>query len=881
VTEPPRWRRYLRLVRPNVPADVDDELRFHIDMRVERNIALGMSADEARREALQRFGDVALVRATLVEHDKRRQDAEGRRELVDDLAQDIRFGWRSLRRAPAFAVAATLTLALGIGANAAIFSIVNAVVLRPLPYARPHELVSIGRGSGGEFLGLRERLRSYTQIAAYVGQTHPIDDGREALRVEGAAITTNLLAMLGVSPLLGRAFTEEEGRHGSNNVLLLSHGLWQRQFGASPDVIGKRLLVEGAPHTVIGVMPPGFRFPTRDAQYWQPYAFNPANIGYHWGVGGIRFVGRLAPGVTRARAERELREVWPALRTLNPLWQPGPDYRRDATVTALQDDVVGSAGATLWVLFGCVVMVLLIGCVNVANLLLARATARQRELSVRAALGGGRARLIRQLVTESLLLAAIGAALGVGFAYLAVRWLVAVMPAGVPRAEEIAVNGPVLLFTSLVAVLTGLLFGIFPAVRATNAARLSVAGSWRRATASVSHQRVSSLLVASQMALAVVLVIVAGLLVRSFTAVLTVDPGFRTEQVVAARVSPPGSSYEDPTRLTALYATILERVAAIPGVRSAAGVDKLPLAQTVWGLAARVEGQFEDAMRGPLPVIDHFQMVTPQYFETMGMPVRGRVFTEADREGQVPVAIVSESVARRFWPNSDAIGKRIGYPFPSPWMTIVGVVPDTKQDSLTDTTAMSAYVPWWQRTRMSGSELWVVARSDGDPSALGGMIRRIVRDVDRSVPVSDVRTMDAVLAGSLQKTRFTVSLVGAFAAAAVLLGAVGIYGVMSYVVGQRTQEIGVRMALGASGFRVLALVLGRAAKLALAGAAAGLLAALAGTRSLGALLHGISPTDPLTFAAVPILFLIVAVLASYAPAIRATRADPVRALRAD
>jgi putative ABC transport system permease protein len=883
VNDDPRWRRYLRFARPNVAADVDDELRFHVEMRVERNIALGMSADEARREALKRFGDVTSVRDALVEHDKRKQDAEGRRELMADLAQDVRFGWRSLRRAPAFAIAATLTLALGIGANAAIFSVVNAVVLRPLPYARPHELMSLrgGNRSAGELLALRERLRSFSQLAAYVGQTHPIDDGRDALRVEGAAITTNLLATLGVSPIIGRGFTEEEGRYGNNAVLLLSHGLWQRRFGGARDVMGKRVLVEGAPHTVIGVMPADFRFPTKDAQYWQPYAFNPANLGYHWAIPGKTFIGRLAPGVTQSQAQAELRDVWPTLRNLNPLWQPGPDYAREAAVTPLQDYVVGSARELLWILFACVVLVLLIGCVNVANLLLARATARQRELAVRAALGGGRARLIRQLVTESLLLSGLGAAFGIGFAYLAVQWLVAVMPAGVPRADEIAVNGSVLLFTALVAVLTGVLFGIIPAVRATSSGGMIIAGSGRRATAGGSHQRVSGLLVSAEMALAVVLVIAATLLVRSFTALRTIEPGFRTTHVVAARVSPPASSYNELPRSTALYTAILERIAAIPGVQSVAAVDKLPLAQSVWGLATRVEGQFDDATRS-LPVIDHFQVVTPRYFETMGIPVRGRAFTEADRPGQIPVAIVSESVARRFWPNSDAIGKRVGYPVRSPWMTIVGVVADTKQDSLTDTTSMSIYVPWQQRrTGVSGTEMWVVARSTGDPSALGNTIRRIVQDVDRSVPVSDVRTMNAVLSGSLQKARFTVLLVGGFGAAALLLGAVGIYGVMSYVVAQRTQEMGVRLALGAPPFGVIALVVGRAARLALAGAAVGLVGALFGTRSLGALLYGISATDPATFVAVPMLFLLVAVLASYAPALRATRTDPVRALRAE
>lgn len=688
----PRWRRYLRFARPNVAADVDEELAFHVAMREQWNLSLGMNAEDARRDALRRFGDVDLVRDALVDHDKRKQNAEGRREFMSDFMQDARFGWRSLRRAPGFAVAAILTIALGIGANAAIFSVVDAILLRPLPFVRPQELVSIGMGSGGEFNALTERLKSFSHIAAYVTQTHPIDDGQEATRVEGAAITTNLLTALGVSPLLGRGFTDEEGRVGTNNVLLLGHGIWQRKFGGAADVIGKRVLVEGLPFTVVGVMPPGFQFPNNVAQYWQPYAFNPSNVGFYWAVGGISFIGRVAPSMTLAQAQGEVREVWPTLRRLNPLWDPGADYRRDVQVARLQDDMVGSTGRVVWILFGCVLAVLLVGCVNVANLLLARATARERELSVRAALGGGRGRLIRQLVTESLLLSTLGAVLGIALAFLAVRWFVAVMPSGIPRAHEIAVNGSVVGFTGVVAVATGLLFGIIPALRATDGGRKGDAGLGRRVTAGAQHHRVSGFLVAAEMALAVLLVIGAALLARSFSALRNVAPGFQTTQVIAARITPPGGRYQDVTRVSQLYATILERMAAIPGVRSVAAVDKLPLAQSIWGVAVRIEGQFEDATR-PLPDVNHWQMVTPAYFETMGMPVRGRGFSEADRADQQPVAIVSESVARRFWPRGDAIGKRIGYPYESPWMTIVGIVPDTRQDSLRDTTSMSMYVP--------------------------------------------------------------------------------------------------------------------------------------------------------------------------------------------
>lgn len=882
MSDVPRWRRYLRFARPNVAADVDEELQFHINMRVERNLALGMSAEDARRDALVRFGDVALVKDALVQHDSRKQAAAGRREYLMDFVQDLRFGWRSLRSAPAFALAAILTLALGIGANAAIFSVVDAIILRPLPFAQPERLVSIGQGSGGEFVALRERLRSVSGLAAYVGQTHPIDDGEEALRVEGVAITSNLLKLLGVAPLLGRDFTEADAQPGNNTVLLISHSLWQQRFGGSPDVIGKRTTVEGTPFTIIGVMPPEFHFPDKSAQYWQPYAFDLTNVGFHWAVGGKAFIGRLAHGVSLAQAQRDVRDVWPSLRRLNPLWDPGPEYGRNARVVPLQHEVVGDAGRVVWILFGCVLVVLLVGCVNVANLLLARATARERELSVRAALGGGRGRLVRQLVTESLLLSSLGAALGIGVALVAVRWMVTVLPDGVPRAHEITVNGPVLLFTAAIAVVTGILFGAIPAFRAMGAAGALGGITGGRTTRGVQHQRVSGALVVAELALAVLLVIGAGLLLRSFAAVRNIAPGFNTTHVVAARITPPGTTYRvDMARVTSLYTSIVDRLSAMPGVQSAATVDKLPLAQRVWGLAARIEGQYEDASK-LLPEIDHWQMVTPRYFETMGIPLqRGRMFGDADRADQPPVAIVSSSVARRFWPNAEPIGKRVGYPYNSTWITIVGVVPDTKQDSLRDTTALSMYVPLQQRTRMSGSEMWVVARSTLDPGQVGDAIRSIVRDVDRTVPVSDIRTLDAVVARSMQKEQFTVVLVGGFALAALLLGAVGIYGVMSYLVSQRTREMGVRMALGAHPSDVIGLVVGRAARLAAAGAILGIVAALVTTRSLRALLYGVSASDPLTYASVAALFVVIAVLASYAPALRATRVDPVRTLRAE
>lgn len=882
MSDTPRWRRYLRLVRPNIAADVDDELEFHVAMRVERNLALGMSPDDARRDAQQRFGDLSRVRKELVVHDARRQRSEGRREYLLDCVQDLRFGIRALRRAPGFALAATLTLALGIGANAAIFSVVHAIVIRPLPYAKPEELVSVGTGSGGEFLALRERLRSFAQIGAWVEQTHPIEIGDETLRVEGAAVTANLIPMLGVTPSLGRGFLDEEAQKLRNNVLLISDAMWRSSFSAAADVVGKRVLVEGVPHTIVGVMPNDFHFPAVTTQYWQPGAFDPSNIGGTWGVGDKNFVARLSPGVSLARARREVREVWPTLRHLNPLWDPGPDYRRDAAPKPLQDNVVGTAGRLLWILLGCVLLVLLVGCVNVANLLLARATARERELAVRAALGGGRGRLIRQLVTESLLLSIIGASLGIALAVGAVHWLVASMPSGIPRAEEIAVNGTVVTFTAVVAVLTGILFGIIPALRATRlGSSASTVSIGRRTSAGAQHHRVSGVLVTAEVAFAVLLVVCATLLVRSFSAMRSVQLGFDPSHVIAARVTPPQGSYRDSNRVTALYDALRQRLTVLPNVRSVGVSDKLPFAQVVWGIALRVQGQYEDNKHA-LPAIGHYLQVTPGYFQAMQIPIlRGRDFTDADRSGQPYVAIVSQSVARRYWPNGDAVGQRIGAPWDSPWLTVIGVVPDTKQDSLRDTSTTSVYSPWAQSTLRYQSEMWVVVRSTGEPMPLAASIRSVVRDLDRCVAVSDIRTMDTILSDSVQKTRFTVLLVGAFALAALLLGAIGIYGVMSYLVGQRMQEMGIRIALGASASGVIALVVARAARLAAVGACIGLLTALFATRWLGVLLYGISATDPLTFVFVPVLFLGVAVLASYAPAYRATRVDPVRALRAE
>lgn len=877
----PRWRRYLRFVRPDVRADVDEELSFHIDSRIEQNIARGMSPDDARREALERFGAVDVVRDTLVAHDHRKEHAKQRAEFFVELWQDLRFGARALRRSPGFAIAAALTLALGIGANAAMFSVLNAVVLQPLPYKNPQRLVNIGTGSAGEFVALGERLKSMT-LGAWMTATHPVDDGHEPLRLEGASLTANMLSMLGVTPALGRGFTETDAIPSNAAVVIISNDLWQRLFSSSRDVLGKRLMVEGVSFTIIGVMPESFHFPSKSAEYWQPMAFTPSNPGQNWAVMNKHFVGRLTDRVTLEQARREVHDTWPTLRHLNPLWDPGDSYRKQTSVVPLQQAIVGTSGSTVWMLFGSVVVVLLVACVNVANLLLARATTREREMAVRAALGGGRPRLVRQLITENVLLASVGGVLGIGLAYLAVHTMIGALPADLPRIETIAVNRTVLAFTAAIAVATGFAFGIVPALRATashGASRLA-AGVGARSTAGATHLRISDALMVSEVALAVVLGVASVLLMRSFVALRATDSGLRTTQVVAARVSVPYSTFKtNPTRVAAIYDEVLARTRGLPGVRNAAFVDKLPLRESVWGMAARVQGQFEDSHHA-LPSIGHFQLVSPGYFETMGIPLKsGRDFTALDREQQPPVAVISESVARQFWPKGDAIGQRIGYAYDSPWLTVIGVVPDTRQDSLRDTVPTSIYAPWAQRTLMTGSEMWIVARTSGSPAEAGQAIRAIVRNIDRTIPVSDVQTMDAVVSDSVRHTRFITVLVGAFAALALVLGTIGIYGVMSYLVSQRTREMGIRLALGATRTTVISLVVGRAAMLAGVGAVIGIGVSLWATRFMRRLLIDVTATDALTLGIVAALFLLVAALASYGPALRATRVDPAEVLK--
>jgi len=879
------WRRYRDLVRRRPAADVDDEVRLHLEFR--RQEALRAGADPASADALarQRFGDVDGVVAELYQIDESRERRQQRADWLGDFAQDVKFAVRSLRRAPSFAVTAIATLGLAIGANTTIFSFVNALLLAPLPYKDPSGLVDIRAsiiGSIGEMLALRERTNAFSDIGIYRNRSITLNDDHDATRIDGMSVTPNVLRMLGVAPAIGTVFDDAASQPGAGNRILLSHSLWMERYGGDRAIVGKHVQVDGLPYSVVGVMPAGFNFPAVGARFWVPLTINPSDITGTWAVGGRGFLGRLAPGISPARATAQLATVLPGMRKLNPVWDPGDRYGADAVARQLQESLISSERPALILLMGCVAVVLLVACVNIANLMMARVTAREREFAVRAALGGGRARLIRQLVTESLVTAVIGGALGATLAIAGVRWGVAALPQTMNRTADIRVDGTVLLFTAVIAVLTGLAFGILPAWRAaaSDASADAMRGS-RGAIGGRAQQRASSALVAAEVALAVLLAIVAGLLTRSFDELRSLSPGFQTEHVVSAQISPPAAAYgrTNSARTTAFYEMLTTRIAALPGVTGVGIVDRLPIAAPIFGMGVRVEGQFEDGTR-LLPSANHLQTITPGYLTAMGIPIlRGRAIDETDRAASTPVALVSQAFARRFWPNADPIGKRIGYPQASPWMTVVGVVPDMKLDSLRDTSAVAVLVPFAQRPIYASPSMFMVVRSNADANVIERQLREAVTAIDRTVPVTSVRTMSGVLARSVERPRFTTSLVAGFALAALLLGATGIYGVMSYIVTQRAQEMGVRMALGATPRDIVRLVVGRGAALAIVGAAVGCIVALGTTRLLQSLLFGVSATDPLTFGVAVALFVGVAILASAGPARRATRADPVQALR--
>jgi putative ABC transport system permease protein len=800
------------------------------------------------------------------------------------LLQDIRYALRSFGKARAFTIAAVLTIALGIGANTAIFSVVHSVLFRALPFRAPEQLVRVwpnSSSSRAEYAEVRAKTRLYQDIAAvsYLPAGATLVGRGEPERIAIASATSNLFPVLGIAPALGRNFTATEERAGNDNVVMLSHDLWQRRFGSDPAIVGRTITLDGVGRTVVGVMPADFHFPRREVEAWVPVVMDASNVGDFWGSGGYAEIGRLRPGATAASAQDELRSVARQIRHDNPVWDPGASYGIDASVVSLQKELAGDVRPTLLILLAAVAVVLLIACANVANLLLARGAARTKAFAIRAAVGARRRRLVQQLLTESLLLAGIGALAGFILAWVIVAPLSRGLLADTPQLFKVSIDGRVLAFTAAIAVITGVLTGIVPALRASDPNFNTLLNDASRgASSSFGHRRLSDALVVLEVALAVTLVIGAGLLIRSFWELSSIAPGFDPVGVTAARVDLPKQGQDKEEHERVFYSQMVRRLAELPGVRSAAATSEIPLGERS-GMAFRVGGQIEDIHHG-LPTANGYHVVTPAYLRTMGITLRhGRSFTDADARGAPDVAIVNEALARRFWPNGDAIGQRIGYPWDSPWITIVGVAADIHEQGLgvADTT-MTIYRPFLQAPKPN---MQIVVKSNLPTTAVAADIRRVVTDLDRTAPVSHVQSMEQVVSTSTAKPRFTMLLLSGFAAVALLLGAIGIYGVISYAVEQRNKEVGIRMALGAQESSVLNLVLRRGMVLAATGALVGLILSLATTRSLASVLYGVKTFDPATFVVAPVLLVAVALLASYIPARRAASVDPVTVLNAE
>src|SRR5262245_15368281 len=884
-------RRLLSVTRRGkLEREMEDEMRFHLEMQIEQNLDAGMSSEEARWAARRQFGNQTWLK-------------EVSREMwslsfIEKLIQDLRYGARMLLRKPGFTLIAVITLTLGVGANTAIFSVAQAVLLRPLPYDQPERLVSLWetdmrRGgrisfSAANFIDWRAQNQVCSQMAAFVPVSVNLTGRDEPERISGLAASANLFQLLGAQAELGRVFLTDEDEPGAAPVVVLSYGLWRRRFGADPQIVGQTLTLDGVSRTVIGVMPPGFQFPlpnmtrghgevTGGAEAWLPLVFNPAglNRSNHNHAG----VARLKPGVTLQQAQAEMDAISRRLE----LQYPDTNTNLGIRLVPLHEQVVGDMRSSLLVLFGAVGFVLLIACVNVANLLLARAAARRKEIAIRAALGAGRGRLIGQLLTESLMLAIGGGGLGFLLGLWGVDALIAVVPAGMYGVERISLNAWVLGFTFAVSILTGLLFGLAPALQASkpdlnvslNEGSRSVADSLRR-------HRFRSLLVVSEVALALMLLVGAGLMIKSFLRLQRVDMGFRRENVMTANLALPAAKYREQRQWAAFYKQTLERAAALPGVQFAGIVSHLPLS----GVDARFSLAIEGRPQSPTEQAPaaRIRAASPDYFRAMGISLlAGRQFTDGDTEDKPRALIINEEMARQYWPGEDPLGKRITFDEDkraedATWPQVAGVVKGVRHSDLQTGPGPQMYVPYQQ---LCTSFMSLVIRAEADPVALTAALRNVVREVDKDQPLYNVRTMEQLASDSVARPRFTTLALAIFAGVALLLAAVGIYGVMSYLVTQRTREIGVRVALGARGVDVLKLVVGQGMLLASIGVVIGLIGAFALTRLMSGLLFGVSPTDPATFAFIALLLAGVALLACYLPVRRAMKVDPMIALRVE
>ncbi len=877
----PAWRRYLRFLRSDIEADVDDEMRFHLEMRAREYEARGFAPRAARRAARERFGDVDRVAGWLRAHDRRQERERHVREFLNILRQNLVVGGRLLRKQPTFTAAAALTLALGIGATTAMFSVVYGVLLRPLPFPEPDRVVrlwtvwkpSLGRAAVGAANARDWRAQNHVfeDIALiHTATSFNFTERGEPERLRGARVSASFFPLLRVTPLLGRTFAASENEIGRDNVVVLSHHLWVRAFGANPSIVGQTIHLNGAPTTVIGVMRPDFQYPTREFDLWTPITVPADEYGERTAF-SYSAIARLKPGVTIDQARADMHRV-----SMNLANEYRVNRRIEVGLAPLLDDMIGTVRRPLFILLGAVGVMLLIGCANLTNLLLARGVARRRELAVRAALGASRARLIEQSITELVPLLALGAALGLASATWIVHGLVPLLPADLPRVEAISINLPVLGFTMCVTMVIAVLVAVWPAVAV---ARSSVSGAAtelsRASTLAPRRARLRDLLVIGQIATTMLLLVGAMVLMRSFIALRQVSPGFNADHVLSVHIAVPRPKYPLDDDVNAFFTQALERVHELPSVTAAGLVSRLPLSGNNQTGSVEIDGA-RAAVRSPNV---ETRSVSPEYFKVLEIPLlSGRAFLATDGEHAPQVAIVDERFARQIWPGENPIGKRIRESSTAPWNTVVGLVAHIKHRGLDDDSDPQIY---WNYEQRSADRMALVIKTKVDPATLTHSVAEAIRSVDREQPIYDAMSLDDVVDRSLGQRRFQMLLLGTFAAIALMLASIGAYGVIAYGVGQRLREFGIRIALGARRRDVVTNVLARGGVLFGVGAVLGIGLATVAVRLLSTLVYSVAPRDLVSFALSTAVLFVVSMAACYIPARRAARVDPSIALRSE
>jgi putative ABC transport system permease protein len=871
------WRRLLSYSRrERLERELEEEMRFHLELKTEDNLAAGMEPQDARYAAKRNFGNFTLLKEVSCE-------MWGFRS-IDTLLQDLRYGLRMLIRSPGFTAVAVLSLALGIGANTAIFSLVEAVLLRPLPFPEPDRLVMVweassgnkslrGNPAPGNYSDWRTQNRVFEHVAAFSNTSFNLTGDGEPEKINGQAVTANFFALLGSKPVLGRTFLEEDDRPEAGKIVLLSYGLWQRRFGGDPNLLGRDILLNDQKFSVVGVIPADFQLLGAEIGLWVPAAFSQHDLtdrGSHY----LTVIARLKSGVTLQQAQADLETITDGIaqefpRDASNLW---------AVVLPLHEHLTGGLRLALIVLLSAVGCVLLIACANIANLLLARAAARHKEIAVRAALGAGRGRIARQLLTESVLLASLGGAIGLLFAFGSFAFLKQLIPESIALSIRLGISAPVFGYALLLTLLTGVSFGVAPALQA---AKLDLNEALKqgggRTGVGASHRKLRSALVVAEVSLSLVLLVGAGLLIQTFVRLRNLDPGFSPENVLTMTTSLSRNKYGELPKRDAFYRQVLERVTALPGVVSAAYTTAVPITMKGGANGFSIEGRAQQSGQNA-----NQRQISADYFRTLSIPLhKGRYFDEHDGPESPPVAIINETMARNFWLDEDALGKRFKLgPTDSTraWVTIVGITGDVKQ-WLDAPVRAEMYFPYQQAVDFWAAPGSLAIRTAGDPLNFVTAVRQAIWTVEPDQPISNIKTMDEILASEVAQRRLRMSLLATFAALALLLASLGIYGVLSYAVTQRTPEIGLRMALGAQPREVLWMIVGYGMRLAGLGIGIGLAASLVLTRMMSTLLFGVSETDPFTFSYVTLLLVSAALAACFVPARRASGVDPMVALR--